>query len=101
MPALFKFWHRWRDFIQLAGYFVMLGTILTALYMGFCFIETANATAETVSKLQEFKEDTRIAIATQKEDTQYIKDRLSEMQMVQGKIFERINQIADRGSNGR
>jgi len=96
MAKILKFWHQWSWAVSACGFFVILGTLGTGLYIGACFIETANASAAAVIRLEEFRQNTEIILAMQKEDNQNIKEQLSRMENVQGKIFERINQIADK-----
>jgi hypothetical protein len=63
MARFMRWWHRWRELFTIGGYFVMLGSMLSALWIGFCFIEQANANTMAVTELQAWKEMTEVALA--------------------------------------
>ena len=56
MLRFIKFWHRWKEFANFVAMIVAVGSVCAALWMGFSFISTANATAATVVKIT--KKDT-------------------------------------------
>lgn len=92
-----RLYDKMTPYLQIAGYVVLLGTIVTGLWIGFTFIRQAQAASSDVEALKQFKEETVITLAVQKTTDENIKSQLNRMEMVQGKIFDRINQIADRG----
>jgi F0F1-type ATP synthase membrane subunit c/vacuolar-type H+-ATPase subunit K len=91
-----RLYEKMTPYIQLGGYLVLLGSIFTGLWIGFNFIKAAQAASADVEALKQFKEETIITLAVQKTTDENIKSQLNRMENIQGKIFERINQIADR-----
>lgn len=93
MPKILKFWHQWSWAISVIAYVFMFGAMVAT---------RENAIAENTKHIatiedDRYKENMPVRMATQEESTKNIKETLGRMEMVQGKIFERINQIADRG----
>lgn len=83
-------------YLQVIGYVVLLGTMVTGLWIGFTFIKAAQAATGDIEALKRFQEETVVTLAVQKSTDENIKSQLNRMESIQGKIFERINQIADR-----
>ena len=46
-------------YLQVGGYFVMLGSIFTGLWMIYSFIQQGNASAATLNDYAQFKEETQ------------------------------------------
>ena len=92
-----RLYERVTPYIQLGGFLALVGSILTGLWMGFCFIAAANANTSAIATLQQFQETTVVKLAVQEETDKNIKNQLNRIEAIQGKVFERINQIADRG----
>ena len=53
MKKFLRYWHRWKDLAQFVGYIILLFSVLSGLWIGFTFITTANATADSVVKIKE------------------------------------------------
>ena len=98
MARIIRFYHRWRELINIGGWLIMFCTVCSGIYIICDFISTANATAASVTELKQFREDTKVSQAKQGEDIKNINEKLEHIDLVQGKIFDRINQIADRRS---
>lgn len=88
MAKVLKFWHQWSWAISAAGYIFMMA-IMVGGYQNAIANNTANIADISSQKLPE-------RMAAQEQLSKDTDDRLSRMEAVQGKIFDRINQLADR-----
>lgn len=88
MASVLKFWHKWSWAFHLAVWLVM-GTTMAVTYRD----SIANNTSDIAAIKQE---NLAVRMAVQEQANKDIDTRLERMETVQGKIFERINQIADR-----
>lgn len=91
-----RLYERFTPYIQLGGFLAVLGSVLAGMWVGFCFIASANANTQAIATLQQFQETTVVTLAVQKATDDNIKNQLNRIESIQGKIFERINQVADR-----
>jgi hypothetical protein len=89
---ILKFWHQWSWAIHVVGW-LLTGTVVVTTY--------GNAMEDTKSKVtileQQHKEEnlaTRMAV--QENTARDVDQRLTRMEMVEAKIFDRINSIGDR-----
>lgn len=78
MAKILRFWHRWRDIIQVGGFLVMMGSISCGLWQGFVFIQQANANTIAIGDLQLWKEQTAIGLARMEQKIDDIKDAVVE-----------------------
>lgn len=88
MARILSLWHKWSWAFHILVW-IIAGTTYVATFQ-----TNAAETANGLLRLQEEKLPIRMAI--QEQTTKDIADNLQEIKQVQGKIFERINQIADR-----
>lgn len=92
MPRVLKFWHQW-SWVFHIGWAAVIATVYFASFSN----SMARNSADIMELQQIHKEEKmneRMAVA--ENTTQQINSRLSSIEVVQGKIFDRINQIADR-----
>ena len=88
MPKVIKFWHQWSWLYHVVWTAVVVtGFIVT--YQNSIASNTADIKAINDEKLPE-------RMAVQEQISRDVKDNLADIKTVQGKIFERINQLADR-----
>lgn len=86
---ILKIWHQWGWLFHI-GAWLIGGTVLICTY--------GNATAGNAQAISEIQnEHLPVRMAVQEQTSKDINDNLKEIKQVQGKIFDRINQIADRG----
>lgn len=89
MTKILKFWHTWNWAIHGAVWII----IATALW----YANNQNAIANNAMDIAEIKaQKLPERMVRQEQITENINDNLREIKTVQGKIFDRINQIADR-----
>jgi len=94
MPKILKFWHQWSWAIQIVGYIFIFGTIV-----GTRENASANNTSDIAAIILQHKEENLAPrMASQEESTKNIKDSLVRIENIQGKIFDRINKLADRAN---
>lgn len=89
---ILKLWHQWGWAFHISAWLVG-GTVMICTYGN----ATASNTKEITQIQEQHKEEnmaTRMAV--QEATTKDVNDRLSRIESVQGKIFDRVNQIADR-----
>lgn len=92
MAKIVKFWHQWSWAYHICvSIFVFSGMIVT-------YQMTTQANAKEIASLQDVhtSENMSVRMAVQENITKEINNRLDSIETVQGKIFDRINQIADR-----
>lgn len=88
MAKILKLWHEWSWALHICVWLVV-GTALVVTYR-----DAITANASDIERIDSGKLPERMAVQEQlSRDTG---ERLTRMENVQGKIFERINQIADR-----
>ncbi len=63
MTKILRFYHRWRELSTIIGYFIMLGSILTGLWIGFSFIAQANENTARIDSLELWRAGTAITLA--------------------------------------
>src|SRR5581483_7920388 len=97
MPKMIKFWHQWSWAAHIAVWIIMGTAIIVS------FKDGVAKNSLDISEIQMVHKDENMAMrmVRQEQITQDVNDRLSRSEMVQGKIFDRINQIADRNGNGQ
>lgn len=93
MPKILRFWHQWSWCFHI-GWAAIIATVY--------FTTFSNSMANNTRDIQELQtqhkeENMKQRMAVQENTTEEINRRLAGIEMVQGKIFDRINQIADRG----
>lgn len=92
MPKVLKFWHTWSWAFHLSWMAIIVLTYLLDYKNSM-----ANNTKDIANIQQEHKEENmRERMAVQENTTNEVNRRLTGIENVQGKIFERINQIADK-----
>ena len=89
MAKVLKFWHQWSWLISIIGYVFMMGA-------GYATITSSVAdNAKELAVLKQQNLDHRVTVLEQVALDN--RDTLLSIKEVQGKIFDRINTIADRG----
>lgn len=58
-----RLWDKGTPYLQIGGYFVMLGSICGGVWMAFTFIEQANAAIAVTADYQVFKTQQQISMA--------------------------------------
>ena len=66
--ALLRFYHRWREFINVGFAVAMLFSILGGLWQGFTFIQQAQANTLAVSDIQIWKAQTTVNLAVMQQE---------------------------------
>lgn len=85
---ILKLWHQWSWLFHICAWTIG-GTVAVCTY--------GNATASNTAAITEIQaEHLPVRMAVQEQTSRDITDRLVRMETVQGKIFDRVNQIADR-----
>ena len=69
-------WYKFTPYLQIGGYFVMLGSILSGVYVCVQFVDKASEAMAAVSELQEFKADTKVSIAVMQQEVHDIHEYL-------------------------
>lgn len=88
MPRIIKFWRDWAWAFHIGVWLIGATAFIVT------FENTTAANTREIQSIQEQKLPERMA--TQEQMAKDISQRLDRMEMVQGKIFERVNQIGDR-----
>lgn len=94
-PKILKFWHQWSWVFHIGWALIIAAVYFTSFQNS----AAANTTAIVQMKKEHDDENMKTRMAVQENTTQEINNRLASIEQVQGKIFERINQIADRGTH--
>lgn len=92
MPKILKIWHQWSWLYHLSWMAVIAMTYL---------FDYKNSMANNTRDIevlvkQHDEENMKQRMAVQETTTEEVNRRLAGIELVQGKIFDRINQIADR-----
>lgn len=92
MANILKFWHQWSWAYHICVSIVLMTSLI---------ITYENATAQNTKDIADItaeltKENMSVRMAVQETTTQDINKKLEDIKNVQGKIFDRINQIVDR-----
>ena len=93
MPLILKFWHQWGWLFHIS-WALVLGTSLIVTYRDGIAQNNKDILALQQQHVDEHME---IRMVKQEQISQSISQDIAEIKMVQGKIFDRINTIADRG----
>lgn len=92
MAKVLKIWHQWSWLAHICVWLVMG----TAIVISFKDGVAKNTTDITEMQQQHKDENMSVRMAKQEQITQDIGQNLQEIKMVQGKIFDRINTLADK-----
>ncbi len=92
MAGVLKFWHRWNWAVHCAVW-LTLGTAIVVTYR-----DVLAQNTKDINQLQQQHNDEHMEVRMVKQEqiTQDIGQSLQEIKTVQGKIFDRLNQIVDK-----
>lgn len=92
MPRILRFWHQW-SWVFHIGWAAIIATVYFTSFSN----SMANNSRDIAELQQQHKEEKlNERMAVQENTTQQINNHLASIEVVQGKIFDRINQLADR-----
>lgn len=94
---ILKIWHQWGWLYHL----MVTAVMATVFIMGYGNAVAGNSNRISVLEKQHTDENMAIRMAVMENTIAETNKRLGNIEDVEGKIFDRINQIADRESNGR
>ncbi len=94
MAQVLKFWHKWSWLFHIGWM-----SIIVMTYVFDYKNSMANNTLAIAEMQQTHKEENmKERMAVQESTSRDVKDTLTRIEMVQGKIFDRINQLSDKRS---